>query len=476
MRSGPFVESGKGFGSNDATSPEAASLVQHPPSRPPWGRPLSVLSEQVASRHSAARISGRLRNYLYYSTIIGVFCSLLIVRLDLHMRLMEANLLILCLLVSVTRISPWLLAFLAYMAASGAIGISNGTDAFPGFLVELRAISINALYYYFFFRLIRNDFLRAFLTYAEFAYWFAIIALPVWIANCLLEREYVRLRGLATEPADFCILILPAFYWYSYQFLTTRRHGLKVCIFTLAVVLSASSLGYLSVTFGLLLLLSKRRKHLLAAPLIVIALLTLAYTESPYFRTRLSDTLATAATGDFTGSNLSTYALISNAIVTERVLAESPFIGNGLGSHPISHERFLYGLQGIDFFVGQHLADSNALEAASLTLRVLSEFGFLGYVGVLAFLIHFRVGGKGSYGAISNALLVCFFLKLIRAGQYYPPEQFFFIFIYILNYRQAKREGLIGIAASRPRLAQLIAPLPLSNNSVSDNLHPLHPA
>jgi len=442
-------------------------------SQPPeqWRYRLSIAVQHAGSEHITPYQNGRyvwLRNYLYYCTIIGVFCNLLFVRLNFHMHLVEANLLILCLLVRVTRISPWILAFMAYMAASGAIGIANGTDAFAGFFVQFRAISISLLYYYFFFRLIKNDFRRAFLTYAKVAYWFAVIALPVWAVTCLMEHEYVRLRGLATEPADFCILVLPAFYWYGSQFLTARRHGLKVCIFALAVVLSASSLGYLSVGLGLLLLLSKRRKHRLAAPLLVTGLLVLAYIESPYFRMRVSDTLVTATVGDFTGTNLSTYALLSNAIVTERVLAESPVLGNGLGSHPISHERFLYGLQGIDFFVEQHLQDSNALEAASLTLRVLSEFGFLGYLGVLAFLIHFRVGGKGDYGAISNALLVCFFLKLIRGGQYYPPEQFFFIFIYVLNYRQAKREGSIGAKALRSPPARLITPFPLGNRLMTE--------
>ena len=44
-----------------------------------------------------------------------------------------------------------------------------------------------------------------------------------------------------------------------------------------------------------------------------------------------------------------------------------------------------------------------------------------------------------SRAAISNALLVVFFLKLIRDGNYFAPEHFF-IFIYMLNYRQHKLE------------------------------------
>jgi len=74
-------------------------------------------------------------------------------------------------------------------------------------------------------------------------------------------------------------------------------------------------------------------------------------------------------------------------------------------------------------------------------LRVLSELGLLGYIGVLAFLIYFHVSGSGPRSAISNAILVHFFLKLLRGGQYFDPEQFFFIFVYIFNHRQFKREA-----------------------------------
>jgi hypothetical protein len=388
-------------------------------------------------------VNGWLRTFLYYFTLIYVFSALLIVRLGLTIRPLELGLILMCLLVNVTRISGWILWFLLYLAVSSALGIARGTDSVSLFIVEFRAISINLLYYYFFFTMIRYDFERAFFTYTRIAYWFSIVALPLWAASCIAAHDYVRLAGLSTEPAEFCNLILPAYYWYVYQLVTARKHAVEVAVFTLVVVLSGSSLGYLSVAFGAILLLSARRKYLLAAPVVVCVLLGIAYSSSSFFRMRVDDTLVAATTLDLTGSNLSTYALISNALVTQQVLKESPLIGNGLGSHTMSHERFLYNIRGIDLFVEQNLDKTNDDTAASFTLRILSELGILGYLGVLGFLYYFRIDGAGPHAAISSALLTCFFLKLIRAGQYYPPEQFFFIFIYMLNYRQAKRERLI---------------------------------
>jgi hypothetical protein len=413
---------------------------------------LNIPKEQTSySIGAAAKVNLWLRNYIYYITLTGVFSLLLIVHFGLSVRIMEVNLLVICLLMKVTRISGWILWFLIYLAVSGAIGVAEGKSSLPWVVVEYRAIAVNVLYYYFFFKLIGNDFERAFATYARIAFWFAIVAFPLWAGRCIAAHEYVRLAGLATEPAQFCLLILPAFYWYAHQFLATRMHAVELVVFGLAVILSSSSLGFIGVTFGIFLLLSGRLRHLVIAPVVVCSLLGLAYAVSPDFRLRATETFFAATTGDLAESNASTFSLISNALVTQRVLEESPLIGNGLGSHPTSHEHFLNDLGFSDYFFEYHMENLNRLEAGSLTLRVLSEFGILGYLGVLAFVVHFYVGGRGPHAAISKAILVTFFLKLFRSGEYYQPEQFFFIFIYILNYSQFKRNTGARFAVGRLR-------------------------
>jgi len=358
--------------------------------------------------------------------------------------IMLTNLLLMFLLINLERVAPWVLWLMLYLALSGGIGIVNGTDSISLVAKELLGISVSLLYFYSFFKLIHNDFERAFLTYAKFAYWFAIIALPLWAVSCFEVHGYERLQGLTSEPTAFCQLVLPAFYWYASQYFTSRKHGVEVAIFTLAIVLSGSSNGYLCVAFGAILLLSGRRKHLLGIPIVLGGLLGLVYAVSPDFRMRIDDTLLAATTEDVSGANLSTYALISNVIVTQQVLKESPIIGKGLGSHPLSHEKFMGDVPGIQSFVDEGMSNLNASDAASLSLRVLSELGLLGYVGVLTFLIYFHVSGGGPRAAMSNALLVYFFLKLLRGGQYFDPEQLFFIFVYIFNHRQFKRETRIA--------------------------------
>ena len=306
------------------------------------------------------------------------------IRVPFAIRLFDViiltNVLLMLLLIKMDRIAPWVLWLMLYLALSGGIGIVNGTDSISLVAKEFLGISVSLFYFYGFFKLIHNDFARAFLTYAKFAYWFAIIAFPLWAVSCIQIHGYQRLQGITSEPTAFCQLVLPAFYWYASQYFASRKHGLEVAVFTLAIVLSGSSNGYLCVAFGAILLLSGRKKHLLAVPIVLGGLLGLVYAVSPDFQIRINDTLLAATTEDVSGSNLSTYALISNMIVTQQVLKESPIIGNGLGSHPLSHEKFMGDVPGIQSFIDTGTSNLNAADAASLTLRVLSELGLLGYI------------------------------------------------------------------------------------------------
>jgi hypothetical protein len=389
-----------------------------------------------------------LRKYIYWSTMIGVFSAYLRVQVPISIRLFDGimltNLALMFLLVNFARIPTWIVCLIGYLALSGGIGIANGTDTMTQVSKELLGISISVTYFYYFFKMIGNNFERAFLTYASIAFWFTVIALPIWVGACLYLQKYARLRGLTAEPGAFCEIVLPAYYWYVYSYFRSRKGGGKVAIFTLAVVLSSSTLGYLGVALGAMLLLSGRVKYFLALPIVVGGLLALAYTFSTDFRLRADDTLLAAATQDVSRANLSTYASFSNLFVTEQVLKESPVIGKGLGSHPISHARFIGDVPGIETFAGTPAEELNATEAASLALRSLSELGIAGFSAVLIFIFYFRVGGAGTRAAVSNAILVNFVFKLVRDGNYFPPEQFFFVFIYMLNYRQYKLEKLSG--------------------------------
>lgn len=385
------------------------------------------------------------RKYVYISTILGIFSGAAVYRAGIDILffyfIVISNLLLLSLELDLSYIPLWVVGICSYLFASGAIGIWNGTDSVAQFLKQFVGITISILYFYYFFKLQDNQVDRVFRSYARMAYWVCIVGLVIWGISCVATGEFVRLQSITTEPAHFCTLVLPAYYWYAYCYISSRKHGIEVAIFTAAIVLSGSSLGYLSVAFGMVLLGSRRKKLILFVPLVVGGLLSLTYFASPYFRLRIDDTILATTSNDVSQANISTYALISNLIVTENVFEENPFLGNGLGSHVISHGRYIDKVPGVEVFIDQGMENFNSTEAASLALRVISELGVVGFLAILSFLIRFRVSGTGDRAAISNGILVCFFLKLIRDGVYFPPEQFFFAFIYFLNYRQFNFEN-----------------------------------
>ena len=384
-----------------------------------------------------------LEQYIYVSTLLGMFCRIkLQTTFDIQIFdfVIISNLFLIPFVIDISRIPRWLIGLCCYLFFSGAIGIANGTDSVGQVLKQFVGISVSALYFHYFFKIPRNSISRAFDTYSRIAYWLCLIGFPLWFWWYFTQQDLDRFRSITTEPAEFCTLILPAYYWYTYLYFTVRKYGTEVVVFTIALILSNSSLGFVSAVFGvILLLLSARKKLLLAIPIVVGGLIGVVYIASANFRLRVDDTLIATTSNDVTGVNLSTYALISNLIVTEQVMQESPLLGNGIGSHALSHARYLREVSGVDALDEEWLK-TNSTDAASMTLRALSELGIVGYGGILWFLVHFHVRGSGRHAAISNAILVSFFLKLIRIGLYFPPEQFFFISIYVINYREFRRK------------------------------------
>ena len=350
---------------------------------------------------------------------------------------MIINLVLMGLIFTIPR---WIAGLVIYLAVSGTLGVLRGTDTFVLFAKQFLGITISAIYFSIFFRHYRGRLDQVFLTYAKIAYWETVIAIGMYFCH---YPNFVRLQGLFAEPMHYCILVLPAYYWYAYSYFTSGKNKTEFIVISVGVCLADSSIGFVSIAFGLMLLLSRRRRLLILVPIIVAVFVGAAYTLSSDFRLRLTDTATAAGALDVSGTNSSTYALISNLIVTRQVMAQHPLIGNGIGSHALSHERYLADIPGIHEFINAGEDSLNAADGDSLILRSLSELGLVGFSVILWFVFHFRVSGDGRRAAISSSILVEFFLKLLRHGHYFQPEQFFFIQIYIMNYRLAKQERSI---------------------------------
>jgi len=396
-----------------------------------------------------------LRRYIYLSTLLGVFSEILVVHAGVTIFLFDVvmlwNLVLIWAFLGPIVVPKWLGWFLLYLTASGAIGILRGTDTTFLAAKQLFVIGLGSIYFANFFRLQDNQIDGAWETYAKLAYWLTLIGIAKWLAVCLFAHRFERLQGLTTEPAAYCAVTLPAYYWYAHKWFTSRRHRKEVLWLTLGIALSASSTGFLGVAFGLLLAFGKRRLIALPFALVLICGFGVGlYTISPYVRVRARDTFGAVLNSDVAGTNISTYALISNMFVTERVLEVHPILGNGLGSHILSNHKYISDVPGVELVEAAGWdTGANVQDAASLALRSLSELGLMGFLGILWFIVHFWVGGKSDRAAISCAVMLVFFEKLLRGGGYGNPEEFFFILVYMHNYWQFKQGGS-EISASIP--------------------------
>jgi O-antigen ligase len=179
-----------------------------------------------------------------------------------------------------------------------------------------------------------------------------------------------------------------------------------------------------------ILMLSKRINFFVIAVSLFVSVLLgfIAYSNLSVVKLRVDDTFSLFGNLDISGVNLSTYALASNFYVTERVLESNFLFGHGLGSHAISHAKFINDLTGVENY-DEMFVNFNQEDANSLALRTLSELGIIGIIGIFFFMFK-NYANQGNYYQISRALILYFIYKLLREGHYFSPEMYFFVFTY----------------------------------------------
>ncbi len=383
-----------------------------------------------------------LRKYITYSTVGCAFSGALAWHWSVDIRAFYFVVLLnlfLFALAGTLRLSLRVTLVCGYLVCSGALGMWQGTDTLPNFLKQFIGISIIAFYYYNFSRQPDATVERIFGIYARIAYWVSALGLLIVVGQLGFLHHFERLRSILSEPADFSRIVLPAFYFYADRWLSKRLNGREALVLLTGLVLSVSSLGYIGLLLAFYLLATRFRYYTVVAPAVLLLLALATYMISPEIRMRVDDTSRATAEASLEGANLSTYALISNVFITREVFLEHPVFGNGLGSHGLSHARYLASLNGVEQFISSMYGDLNADDAASLFLRVLSEMGLVGIGFVLIFLVscYVRDGGQGTQ--YSNALLLYMVQKLLRGGHYFSPEMYLFVFLYVMNHIEARQ-------------------------------------
>ena len=388
-----------------------------------------------------------LNKYLIHSSVFAVFTEAFkyrfIIDLKLFYFILFINLILLFKYKKVT-LNSFLITFFTFLFIHGSIAyLWIGIP--PNFMLsQILGIAVSSTYFYNVLKLFTKE--EIYELYAKYSLFAAVIGFPGFFLGLNLNvNDDPRFCSFLTEPAHYAIVVLPACYY----FLKLKKYIPFLIIF-ISLVLTESSIAYIGCALMFILpnINIARIKYAIAIVPFVLAIFYWVYTNNEKVKMRFDDTyssLKVLETGKFESrTNISTYALLSNFYIAKENFIEHPF-GSGIGSHYyMYHSEYKKLMRTPEYIKTLKLDDINSKDAASLFIRLLSEFGIIGILATL-FLLYLVVKCfRDKTQIVEQSIGIYILLKLFRDGHYFPPELFFFVLIFYFSYTKSflfKNEG-----------------------------------
>ena len=310
------------------------------------------------------------------------------------------------------------------------------------FISQLLGITITGLYFYNFFLV--SDLSKVTKSYLSLSFYVAIIGLIFYFIGFNPLSYFTddgRLMSIFKEPAHYVVVILPACYFFL-----RNKLFLKFFILFISIILSESSLGYIGC--GLMFIFPffnlKRIKYLLIAVPLVMTAFFYTYKNFESFQMRVDDSvdnLTVLKNGKFDdATNLSSYVILSNMYIAKQNIMEHPF-GSGIGSHHYMFTtRYHKTMRPPSYIRELDQTFDNSFDANSLFTRISSELGIVGIICVIFFIVRSFYLSFSNSDYILQGILIYFLLKLLRDGTYFPPELFFFFWMFYFSIKKIKNE------------------------------------
>lgn len=352
---------------------------------------------------------------------------------------------------------------LAIVFFQSYFAVMMGTDTFILFLQQFVSICITAAYWFTFVN--DSNIFEYLYLYKQLAIITAVVSIfqyvmsrlgiaslatMSWLIKGQLGTPVGRSAAFLNEPSYCALVLFPLVFFGVYQFLGRYRSSQIFCLrpwelitIFLGFFFTGSSTGFLGVAFSILVILMEYR---FSYRQLLILLLTAVFLVVVYFRVsfvqeRVNDTVRMiTGSGSLSSVNLSTQALFTNKSIAIDSFMSTYSLGGGIGSHPISYNKFINQY-------GPNIMLLNNFDANSLMLRIISELGILGILIVVFFLYHYRFRRHGNkaldmYRIVSQMCLCYFFIRLFRFGHYFDCGIYMFIAIYYQCYCISKQNRL----------------------------------
>lgn len=335
---------------------------------------------------------------------------------------------------------PWKLFI--YLIGSAAFAIFFLNIGPGGFLKQIFPIII--IYSVCFYIIRHYDWRNIFKLYVKFTYFTAIFGIIQYILSIAGIQFMIKIPGrldsISYEPSHYAAVLIPALV---YTFFYLKEYKKYFFTMLLALVLTFNLTGYLVFAMILSMVYLNPIYIITSMPVLYFVVFYVFRDFNENFNARIVDTIAVfrGEVNILSGSvnaNGTTVSLYSNLMVALENIRNNPLFGSGLGGHEQTYYRLFANS---DFRLNWHYG-LNANSAHSLTIRIISELGLIGFVLYIITLIkNVFLFDNGVFRAISLACLSHFLCKTFKlAGFIDYGTPFFFAMLIVngMNYRYNK--------------------------------------
>lgn len=266
-----------------------------------------------------------------------------------------------------------------------------------------------------------------------------------WLVYEQLEpvtQGVYRASAIYREPSQCALILCPFVFLSIYSLIGRHRGCLKyrinkgVCVLGLVgIILTFSSIGYIGLVISAIIIISEYGINYKTVVLLlgIILLLFIMFQFIPLFRERIIDIfcLLSENGSDFNNYNISSQTLIVNLKVAVKSFVDTFGFGAGIGSHPISYDKYIDDLGFSDIMFQLNKEDAN-----SLLVRIISELGVIGVLIVLWFVFanYNKICRSNNFESriVGGMCLAYIAMRLMRFGHYFNDGMWMFIWIFVL--------------------------------------------
>lgn len=345
------------------------------------------------------------------------------------------------------------------LLVTGIINILLGNNTTALFIKVFTGLILSYFFYYYVILEFDYNVEQLFKWYLRGAYIAALIGLfqffsfligftPGYDFSWILNKSGfipggnfgIRINSVFSEPTYLASTLSPAFFVSVYNLFRRENYyltKLQGIVIITVYILSFSGLGqggifltfiFLAINFGLI------RYVIIVIPAAVI-LFNALYTNVADFRDRYDGLVGLFSGEEFQlgKTHGSSFILYNNYRVTMESFKTNFLFGTGIGSHPVSFEKYSlaknFKVQGFNL---------NSADANSMFLRLLSETGLFGISIFLIIIFKCYIRRNTNidtyHWLISNGIVIMILLNLFRQGHYFLNGFPFFVILYYFNW------------------------------------------